>query len=325
MSAPARAERILPVRADDPPAVRPARVVVHALGTTALLSVTDPARLAVAARVLRTELAAVDAACSRFRPDSEISRLHERAGTAVAVGPLLAEAITTALRSAELTDGLVDPTVGAAVVALGYDRDFDRIDPVLPTAPPPPRPAPGWWRVGWDPNTAVLMLPRRILLDLGATAKAMAADRIARLAAEEAGCGVLVSVGGDLAVSGAAPAGGWVVGVGDDHDRALADPDVVVAIDGGGLATSGTGRRSWRRAGRALHHIVDPRTGDVAAAHWRTVTVAAATCVDANTASTAAIVLGPDAQTWLTDRGLPARLVAAGGAVTTTPGWPAAG
>lgn len=313
-----------PPRPDRGPAriVEPARVVVPALGTTALLAVADPAGLDVAARVLRTELAAIDAACSRFRADSEISRLRERAGTAVTVGPLLADALTAALRAAELTDGLVDPTVGAAVAELGYDRDFARIDPVLPTPAPPPRPAPGWWRLVWEPASRTILLPRRILLDLGATAKALAADRIARFAAEETGCGVLVSLGGDVAVSGSPPAGGWIVGVGDDHERALTHADLVVRIGGGGLATSSTRRRSWRRAGRTVHHIVDPRTGDVPASRWQTATVAAATCVDANAASTAAIVLGDEAPAWLTARQLPARLVDVDGAVTTTAGWP---
>lgn len=299
-----------------------AQVVVPALGTTALLAVTDPAALPAATRVLRTELSAIDAACSRFRTDSEISRLHERAGTSVQVSTLLAEAITVALRAAEQTSGLVDPTVGAAVTNLGYDRDFARIDPVLPGRPAPARPAPGWWRVGWDPDARTILLPRHIALDLGATAKALSADRIARFAAEEAGCGVLVSLGGDVTVAGPPPEGGWRIGVGDDHERALTEPDLVVAVTAGGLATSSTVRRAWRRAGRMLHHIVDPRTGYVPAPLWRTVSVAAATCVDANTASTAAVVLGADAPTWLAERLLPARLVDVDGQVTTTPGWP---
>ncbi len=287
-----------------------------------MLTVTDPAALPAATRVLRTELSAIDAACSRFRTTSEISRLHELAGTSAQVSALLGEAITVALRAAELTGGLVDPTVGAAVANLGYDRDFARIDPVLPDRPAPPRPAPGWWRVTWDPETCTILLPRHIALDLGATAKALSADRIARFAAEEAGCGVLVSLGGDVAVSGPAPEGGWRIGVGDDHERALAEPDLVVAVAAGGLATSSTVRRAGRRAGRALHHIVDPRTGYVPPPVWRTVSVAAATCVDANTASTAAIVLGADAPAWLSERMLPARLVDVDGRVTTTPGWP---
>ncbi|MGI5125972.1 FAD:protein FMN transferase [Pseudonocardia sp. CA-107938] len=305
------------------PVARPAdRVVVPALGTTALLAVTDPAALPTAEVVLRSELAAIDAACSRFRPDSEISRLHEQAGRAVPVGPLLAEALAVALQAAERTGGLVDPTVGAAVRGLGYDRTFAELDLDEPTPAAPAVPAPGWWRVSLEPVTRTVLLPRGVELDLGATAKALAADRIAASVAFATGSGVLVSLGGDAAVAGPAPHGGWPLAVGDDHERALTSPDAVVTIAAGGLASSGTTRRAWRRAGRDLHHIVDPRTGDVAPPHWRTVTVAAADCVDANTASTAAIVLGPDAPGWLAERELPARLVAADGAVTTVAGFP---
>jgi thiamine biosynthesis lipoprotein len=297
------------------------RVELTALGTTAGLVVTEPRALDRAEQVLRRELAAVDEACSRFRADSEIARLHERAGSPVAVGPLLAEALTVALRAAALTDGLVDPTVGDAVLALGYDRDFDAVAADHPDPAGPARPAPGWWRLNWNPATRQVLLPRGVTLDLGATAKAMAVDRIAVRAAQRAGCGVLVSIGGDIRAIGPAPDGGWRVGVGDDH--AQPEPDVTVTITGGGLATSGTTRRNWRRAGRPVHHIVDPHTGDVAAPGWRTATVAAATCVDANIASTASIVMGATAPGWLAERLLPARLVTDSGQVTTTAGWPA--
>jgi thiamine biosynthesis lipoprotein len=296
----------------------PARIVVTALGTTALLAVAEPDALDAAERVLRTELAAIDAACSRFRSDSEISRLPH--GSAAPVSPLLAEALTVALRAAEQTDGIVDPTVGPAVIALGYDRDFTRIDPDGADPLPAPQAAPGWWRVGWDGATVVL--PRGVGLDLGATAKALSADRIATAAAAATGVGVLVSLGGDVRVAGPAPEEGWRIAVGDDHERALVDPDLVVAIAAGGLATSSTARRAWRRAGRTVHHIVDPRTGDIPDSPWRTVSVAAATCVDANTASTAAVVMGDAAPGWLADHRLPARLVDLDGAVTTTAGWP---
>ena len=296
----------------------PARIVVTALGTTALLAVAEPDALDAAERVLRAELAAIDAACSRFRPDSEISRLP--LGTATAVSPLLAEALGVALRAAEQTDGLVDPTVGHAVRALGYDRDFADIDPDGADPLPAPQAAPGWWRVGWDGATVVL--PRGVALDLGATAKALSADRIATQAAAVTDAAVLVSLGGDVRVAGPAPADGWRIAVGDDHEQALVDPELVVSITAGGLATSSTTRRAWRRGGRTVHHIVDPRTGDVPASRWRTVSVAAATCVDANTASTAAVVLGDAAPGWLADRRLPARLVDLDGAVITTAGWP---
>ncbi|WIY01398.1 FAD:protein FMN transferase [Amycolatopsis mongoliensis] len=316
-----------------------------ALGTTAEIVVTDPTRLPAAVGLLREELDAIDVACSRFRADSEISRLHEQAGRQVRIGPLLAEALGTALRAARLTGGLVDPTVGAAVRALGYDRDFALVTggaaasaaalggaPVLNESsqtshrpgPAHPAPAPGWHRVLFDPALRLVVLPRGVQLDLGATAKALAADRAARRIHAALGCGTLVNLGGDLRVAGPEPAGGWQVALGDDHAEAVARPDARVALHrDGALATSGTTRRRWRHAGRTVHHIVDPRTGDVAESRWRTVTVAAKSTVDANTASTAAIVLGADAPRWLEQRRLPARLTSDAGDVVTTPGWPA--
>jgi thiamine biosynthesis lipoprotein len=166
-----------------------------------------------------------------------------------------------------------------------------------------------------------LRLPAGVRLDLGATAKALAADRAAAAAARAvAPHGVLVSLGGDIAAGGPVPPGGWPVGIADGHrDRQHAE---TVALQGGGLATSSTTQRRWRRDGRPAHHIVDPRTGAPAPEVWRTVSVAAHSCLQANVASTAAIVLGATAPAWLTGGALPARLVAVDGTVTTTGGWP---
>ncbi|MEU0788935.1 FAD:protein FMN transferase [Amycolatopsis sp. NPDC005961] len=310
-----------------------------ALGTTASVVVTDPGQVAEAASLLRAEVDAIDLACSRFRADSEISRLHEQSGRQVRVGVLLAEALGAALRAARLSGGLVDPTVGAAVRALGYDRDFAEVvsgkqcsDPVSHSRPAAADrstaglvPAPGWHRVLFDPALRLVVLPRGVHLDLGATAKALAADRAARRIHLALGCGVLVNLGGDLRVAGPEPAGGWQVALGDDHADAVTHSAASVALNAGGLATSGTTRRRWRHRGRAVHHIVDPRTGDVAEPLWRTVTVVAKSTVDANTASTAAIVLGAEAPAWLEERRLPARLTSDDGDVVTTPGWPAEG
>ncbi|HEX3791521.1 MAG TPA: FAD:protein FMN transferase [Pseudonocardiaceae bacterium] len=279
------------------------RVSFPALGGTATLVVSDPGRLAEAEQILRGWLVAIDAACSRFRPDSEISWLHEHAGAAVKVSPLLFDAVSAALRGGLLTAGLVDPTVGQAVLDLGYDRDFPDLGPAPAVAH---RPAPGWWRVQLGDGT--VLLPRDIRLDLGATAKAFAADRAASLAAAATGCGVLVNLGGDISTAGPAPEGGWRIGVAHDHRSAVAE--VTVTIQSGGLATSSTSVRAWRQGGRAVHHIVDPRTGDIPPRVWRTVSVAARSCVDANIASTAAIVLGLAAPGWLRERQLPARLCA---------------
>ncbi|MFI9357962.1 FAD:protein FMN transferase [Streptomyces lydicus] len=299
----------------------PTAVTFPALGTTAVLLVTDPCALPAAEAVLRSELAAIDATCSRFRPDSELARVNLAAGTPVTVSEPFAEALHVALRAAELTGGAVDPTVGRAVIALGYDRTFVSVRPEDARPLPVARPAPGWHRVVWNPRARRLRLPPGTSLDLGATAKALASDHAARRAAAATGCGALVSLGGDLAVAGRPPAGGWRIALSDDHAAPSPGRSPVVSVTAGALATSGTSVRSWRRAGRALHHIVDPATGEPAAVIWRTATVAAATCVDANTAATAAIVLGGDAVDWLRRTGLPARLVGVDGSVMQVGGW----
>jgi thiamine biosynthesis lipoprotein len=290
--------------------------------TTARIVVTDPHRLADAEALVRAELAAVDLACSRFRTDSELAALHRWGGRPTTVSPLLAELVEAALAAARRTDGDVDPTLGGALADLGYDRDIAEL-PAAPAGVPagPFRlvvtPAPGWWRIRLVGRE--LTVPPEIRLDLGATAKAVAADRCARLVARECGTGVLVSLGGDIATGGPAPAGGWRVLV---EDRP-GEPRTTVALSPGtALATSSTIGRRWRADGRTLHHILDPRTCQPARPVWRTVSVAGPSCLSANTLSTAALVRGDRAAGWLADLGVPARLVGAGGQVLTMGGWP---
>ncbi len=288
-----------------------------------MVAVSHPDALAPARRALERELAAIDSACSRFREDSELSRANARAGRDVRIGPLLLEALRVALRAARVTDGLVDPTVGRTLRLAGYDRTFRLVaardgsgfDARFERTP-------GWTCVGLDEQRSVLRVPADVELDLGATAKALAADRGAAAAHEAAGCGVLVGLGGDISIAGDPPPGGWPVRLADDHAAGLDAPGPTVALVAGGLASSGTTVRRWRSADAELHHIVDPRTGRPALTPWRTVSVAASTCVDANSAGTAAVVLGDDAPDWLADRGLPARLVPQDGPAVCVGGWP---
>lgn len=295
-----------------------------AIGTTASLVVTDESVAPVALDVLRGELAAMDLAASRFRDDSELVALNASAGSRepYPVSDLLFDAIQEALRAARLTGGLVDPTVGRALELNGYDRDFALIDPDGPPLRLTARSVPGWRVVEVDPSSQSITLPAGVTLDLGATAKALCADRAAARAASETGCGVLVSLGGDVAVAGDAPAGGWPVRISDDHASPIEFEGPTVAVSSGGLATSSTTVRRWVRGGTAVHHLIDPGTSLPAAERWRTVSVAASTCVDANIASCAAILLGESAPAWLSERALPARLVASGGDVTVVAGWP---
>lgn len=283
--------------------------------------VTDPAALDVARSVLGDVLADVDQACSRFRPDSELAAA-EAAGRWTDISPLLTELLQVALRAARRTDGDVDPTVGAAMVGLGYDRDLVR---VADTGRVLVVPAPGWQAVQLDAATRRVRIRRGAHVDLGATAKAWTADTAAARIHSRTGAGCLVSLGGDLAVAGPAPDGGWRIRVEDvtgNPDAPPAGSCARITLTEGGLATSSVGARRWSRGGLALHHLIDPRTGLPPAPTWRTVSVAAASCVDANTVSTAAIVRGPQVWPWLHRTALPARLVAVDGTVHSVGGWP---
>ncbi len=299
-------------------------VSLRALGTTALAVVTEPEALLVARGTLLRELRALDLACSRFRPDSELQRLNDAGGAARRVGPVLWDALVAALDTARATGGLVDPTVGKAMRLAGYDRTFSRValrDGALVAATFVP--SGRWTEIELDPNQRSAWVPAGVELDLGASAKALAADRIAREISKATGSGALVSLGGDIAVSGPAPEGGWVVALAEDHSVPADEAPARVAIESGGLASSGIRMRWWRTASGDQHHILDPRTGRPARSPWAIVSVAAASCLDANAASTAAIVLGEAAPAWLEERSLPARLVRLDGRTLCVGGFPA--
>ncbi len=334
-TAPGRAARHLvgPARGSGPAADRrPGGIVIgehvrvrsfefEAIGVRNRVVVEDDHALEAAARIAAAEVDALDLACSRFRDDSELARLNNRPGRAVPVSALLFEAVEVALEAAASTGGVVDPTVGASLRGIGYDRSFELV--VTPGAVPQFSfvPAGGWEEVELDEERRTITVPRGYELDLGATAKALGSDRIAAAAATATGSPVLVSLGGDIAVEGA-PEGGWPVLIADDARASLDASGPVVALSAGGLATSSTTVRRWRSGDVELHHVVDPRTGQPATGPWRTASVVASTCVEANVAATAAIVLGDEAAAFLDARGLAARLVAHDASVTLVGGWP---
>jgi FAD:protein FMN transferase len=306
------------------PAIAPAAQASaswRALGTRASVLVTEPAHLEDAQAIVAQLLDEIDVTCSRFREDSELMGVNRAGGAWTPVGPLFLDALDAALRAARLTDGDVDPTIGRALRLAGYDRDFDRV-----RAAPPARvrvvTTPGWQAVETDVSGARVRVPRGVELDFGATAKALAADRAAARVAAALPGGVLVNLGGDIAVAGEAPPGGWRVRVTDDHAAGPEAPGQTVMTASGGLATSSITTRRWASRAGELHHVFDPSTGRPAEVVWRTVSVAAASCLDANTASTAAIVRGGTAPAWLESSGLPARLVRRDGSVLRVAGWP---
>ena len=296
------------------------RAEFSALGTGAVVVVTEPEHLDAAVSAVRTEVERFDRACSRFRSDSDLERVNDAAGRPVVVSDTLVDAVEVALRAAIWTDGDVDPTVGQALRLLGYDRDFASVRP----APSVVRftEVPGWKVVVVDRTRSTVTVPAGVRLDLGATAKALAVDRAADGAAEAAGCGVLVSLGGDIACRGQQPTGGWLVHVAEWHAAGPKSAGQTVCIHAGGIATSSTTVRRWQRGGEEMHHLVDPATGRPVNTYWRTVSVAAASCLQANVATTAAIIRGNRAEDWLASLGVPARLVRRDGTVVYLGNWP---
>ena len=317
---------------------------LQAFGSTALVAVTDAGALDTTKGVVERIVDEFDHACSRFRDDSELSLVNAAAGAAVRVGPVLLEAVTAALRAARVTGGDVDPTVGRALISLGYDRDFASLPGVGggagvgagagrgaedgAVASPRARPlasVPGWRAVTVDPERSTIRVAGGVTLDLGATAKALAADRAAAEASAAAGCGVIVSFGGDLAIGGPPPPEGWRIRATDDHRAGFDAPGQWISLASGGLATSSVAVRRWQTGSGTAHHLIDPLTGRSADSVWRTVSVSAGSCLDANIASTATIIRGDKAVPWLEALGLPSRLVRTDGTVLHVGGWPSEG
>ena len=238
-----------------------------------------------------------DATFSRFRENSELRRVN-RAGGSVLISPSFARAVEAALWARKVTGGLVDPTLGSAIEAAGYDRDIAELAPdPRPAGPGEPARPRAVSLVG-----RVLVLRGGVQLDLNGVVKAIAVDDAAALLD-----GGFISAGGDLAtreeVDVALPRGG------------------AVRLHSGGLATSGRTRRRWLRGGEELHHLIDPRTGLSASSRWEEVTVCGASCLAADVSAKAAFLLGEKGPSWLDERGLPGRFVAAGGAVHENDCW----
>jgi thiamine biosynthesis lipoprotein len=294
----------------------------RALGTYVHLSTTEQRALERAREIAMRLLDDVDRVCSRFRHDSDLVRANAGAGSWTSVDPLLVQAIGAAMDAAAQTDGLVDPTLGHAMAAVGYDRDMALVLAAStdPAGVPVPARDGAWSQILLDPAGAV-RVPPGCALDLGATAKAWAADLIVNSVATESESTVVISLGGDVAIAG--PGDGWPVAISETIDD-CADAEIV-HLPYGGVATSSTAARRWIRDGVIRHHLLDPLTGEPTRGPWRTVTATGGTCMAANTASTAAIVLGEKAVGWLTARDIPARLVDTRGRIVRMARWPEPG
>lgn len=241
-----------------------------------------------------------DETFSRFRRDSELSRVNASTSNVVSVSPAFAEMVAIALRAAASTGGLVDPTLGEAIEAAGYDREFGRLGP----SPSPPRPAaPGRWRAVRASECA-LSRPIGVRLDLNGVVKSKTVDDALELVSGDG----FVSAGGDIAARGAL-------------DVALPGGDAVRLV-AGGLATSGSAKRRWLRGGAWQHHLIDPRTGAPAQTPWVEVTTCSATCLQSDVAAKAAFILGHAGPAFLDERGLAGRFLGHFGEIVCTRRWP---
>lgn len=286
-------------------------------GLSATLAVERADQLEDALVTLWVHLDALDDACNRFRSDSEITRLNEAGGASRPVSATFETALAAALECAEATGGLCDPTVLASLLALGYDRDYAELAAHGAPEAGTPRPAPGVGAVDWDRDAHRVALRDGALLDLGASAKALCCDLVADAVAPTGG--VLVEIGGDVAVRGRGPDGPWAIGISDS--LVITGDEERVSLEGGGVATSSRTTRVWRAGGELVNHVIDPRTGRPADGPYATATVAASSCRRANALATAALLWGEDAPYHLAQSGAAARLVREDGAVEYVGGW----
>ncbi len=227
---------------------------------------------------------------SRFRPESELSRLNREPGWSTPVSQTLWDVFLASIAAETLTGGLVTPTVYDALIQAGYDRSFETLprQQILPNRP--------MWsavsaleKILWDAATQTICIPPGIHLDLGGVAKGWAAHQAAQKLSAFAPA--LVDAAGDVSISGPQTSGkAWPVGIADPFDPSK--NLVVLHLSGGGVATSGRDRRNWTQNAQPRHHIIDPRSGQPAQTDLLTVTIVAPSVMEAEAAAKAVFILG---------------------------------
>jgi FAD:protein FMN transferase len=255
----------------------------RAMGTDVSLTGPDDASFARASEAVEAVFAREERRFSRFRDDSELSRVNLAAGRWTSVSPPFEALIGVALMQAKRTDGLFDPTVLHAMVAAGYDRDFDDVLAGARGALHPPQPCGRWREIAMRPGE--ILLPAGVGLDLGGIAKGWTSDLAAEAAVREGLSWSLVSAGGDLRIVGEAPS----IDVRIEDPGAPSETAATLRLDSGALASSSTLRRAW---GPDLHHILDPRTGAPTDSPIVQSTVWASTCAEAEVLATWALLTG---------------------------------
>jgi thiamine biosynthesis lipoprotein len=271
----------------------------RAMGTTVVVVSATQAGVEATRRLFQD----LEGRFSRFLPGSELTSINEDRRSAVEVSPLMAALLRTADRLRARTAGLVDPAVGEAVVAWGYDCSFEQVTDRNE------RPAQHWPKP-WQVEGTTLLRAPGTRIDLGGIAKGWSADR-----AVESGRALLVSAGGDARSAL------------DDAHVEVIDPwerrPATVRMGRGGLATSSVSRRRWRVAGREAHHLIDPRTGDPAQTPVLSASTVCATAVEAEAAAKAVLLHGADGLAWAADQPwVAAAMVSwADGSVFATTGW----
>ncbi|HLW49215.1 MAG TPA: FAD:protein FMN transferase [bacterium] len=298
------------------------RLAFRAMGSEmALITVTDHPDADVRLNAARAMIDRLEERLSRFRASSELSTLNAQPGRPVRVSEELWDVLIHAMDGSRRTNGLYDPTIVGALERAGYDRPFEAVrgggDAV-----PPGGPRVSWRDVGLDCGARRVTLPVGVRLDFGGIGKAWTADRAAGALSAAGPC--LVDAGGDIAVRGV-PAGwrGWPVGITDP--RQPAETLTVLAVTGGGVATSGVDVRRWRRGGQMCHHIIDPRTGMPAATDLLSVTVVGPDAMEANLYAVTTMILGSEEglRYLAGQHGVEALAVRQDGGLRCTPGFPA--